>query len=115
MARTTKEGRERRYRRLFAAHARSGLSLRAFAEDRGIPPGTLSYWKHELKRRDATRAPEKENSVRFLPVKVVPPTMTPPATAVGYEVLLGRDCVLRLPRDFEVARVAALMKAVSSC
>lgn len=115
MARRTKEETERRYRRLLAAQARSGLSLRAFARKRGIPAGTLSYWRHELKRRDAARRREDGSRARFLPVKVVSPTEAHAATMVGYEVLLGRDCVLRLPRDFEVARVAALLKAVSTC
>ena len=123
MPRTTKEETERRYRWLLDEQARSGLSLRAFADERGIAAGTLSYWKHELKRRDGARRQHprrrgEESSPAFLPVKVIPAAeafAAPSACAGGYEVLLGRDCVLRLPKDFEVARVVALMKAVASC
>lgn len=111
---TTKAKTERRYRQLLAEQQRSGLSLRAFARERGIPAGTLSYWKHELKRRDAAREGSEGSRTRFLPVKIVPPTEEP-AASEGYEVLLGQGCVLRMPRDFEVERVAALLKAVSAC
>jgi len=118
MITSTKIETEQRYRRLLAAQAGSGLSLRAFAAEQGIPAGTLSYWKHELKRRDAARAERQRNQGRepqFLAVKVVPATEPAPSAPGAYEVVLGRDFVLRLPRDFEVARVAALVKAVASC
>lgn len=120
MPRTAREETERRYRQLLGEQVRSGLSVRAFAERRGVPAGTLSYWRHELKRRDVARAQPQRQASRtsFLPVKVIASEETlaaPSAAPGGYEVLLGRDCVLRLPRDFEIARVVALMKAVASC
>lgn len=114
MAKMTKAERERHYRELFADHQRSGLSLRAFARERGIPVGTLKYWKHELKRRDAAREQDQGNEAQFLPVKLVAPVEKTVATE-SYEVILREGFVFRMPRDFEVDRVAALLKAVSAC
>ncbi len=105
------------YRGLLAEQKRSGMSLRAFAASRGIPSGTLSSWRHHLKRRDADRASKNRSTASFVAVNVVEsaPQPTPVQSAAIYEVVLGRDRVLRLPADFNEARVAALVKAVTSC
>ena len=117
---------EKFYRQVLAEQAQSGLSLRAFAVGRGIPAGTLSCWRHKLKQRDAARASKskKASKPRFVQVSVAaarppepkpePPRVTSPGS-VGYEVVLGQGRVLRLPADFDDARVAALVRAVTSC
>lgn len=120
MVKRSKSETERFYRELLAEQARSGQSLRAFAARRGVPSGTLSSWRFQIKKRDADRAAKKrEAAPRFLPVSVVPVPATPPPpplkSAEVYEVVLGRDRVLRVPSDFEEERVAALVRAVSSC
>jgi len=130
---------ERTYRRVLAEQERSGLSIRAFAAERGHSAGHLSWWRHEIRKRDAARASASAQAVRakpakktnpaatpaFLPVRVIgaeapmPVTdsaVTAAATAEGgYEVVVasGRR-VLRLPRDFDVTRVAALVRAVEA-
>ncbi|HXV34793.1 MAG TPA: hypothetical protein VD769_12345 [Gaiellaceae bacterium] len=112
---------EQFYRRLLGEQARSGLSTRAFAAERGVPAGTLSFWRHELKQRDAVRTggSRKAHRSRFVPVSIigaVAPEAAPPATSRGvYEVELGRERVVRLPADFDAGRAAALVKAVASC
>jgi len=123
MAKRSKAETERFYRRLLADQARSGLSIRAFARVRGVPAGTLSAWKHELRKRDAQVRAEREPSrPRFVPVRVVdagaqgqPPHEPGSLVPGGYEVCLGAGRVLRVPRDFDEARVAALVRAVASC
>jgi len=133
MVKRTKAETEQFYRQLVADHEASGLSIKAFAATRGIPPGTLSSWRHELKKRDAARARTGERASKspFVQVKVVgagavteagtpqpaPAPVAKPvkATNVVYEVVLGRDRVLRLPAEFDEARVAALVRAVASC
>lgn len=126
------EKRERKgeafYRELRDLCARSGKSQREFAEERGIPPGTLSGWFFKLRRLDAARGRERKpraGSPRdaratgtgapagrppFLPVKVVEP-MPVPRCGSGYELVLGKG-VLRLPVDFDPLRVGALLRAV---
>jgi len=134
MEKRSKAETETFYRGLLDEQAGSGVSLRAFAAARGIPSGTLSSWRHQLKRRDAeARASSTERAAtgpRFVPVSVVgsgpgaatdptaqEPTRTgsPMCARAGYEVVLGRDRLLRLPADFDAARVAALVRAVASC
>lgn len=116
----TKTETEQFYRRLVADQEGSGLSIRAFAAERGMAAGTLSFWRHVLKQRDAGRASGsgKAPESRFVPVSIVGAVAPEPspATSLGaYEVVLGRDRVLRLPADFDAARVAALVRAVASC
>ena len=135
MVKRSKAETEQFYRQLVAEYDASGLSIRAFAWMRGIPPGTLSSWRHELKQRDAARARTGERATKspFVQVKVVgagavagagagaaapePEPRARPASArpVVYEVVLGRDRVLRVPAEFDEARVAALVRAVASC
>jgi hypothetical protein len=120
---------ERFYRRLLTEQVRSGLSLRAFAAVRGVPAGTLSSWKHQLKKRDAEARASRRSPPRatppgptFVPVSVIastpveaeqgPPQLPTPAV---YEVLLGAGRALRVPHDFDEQRVAALVRAVVSC
>ncbi len=120
MVKRTKVETEEFYRQLLAEQVRSGLSLRAFAAERGIPAGTLSCWRCQLKRRDAARGSRgrKTAKPRFVPVRIVGVRTAEPAPAPSpsvYEVVLGRDRVLRLPADFDEARVAALVRVVTSC
>jgi hypothetical protein len=112
------------YRPLLAEHERSGVSLRAFAEERGIPAGTLSCWRFKLKQRDAARACKSGGirEARFVSVSVVPVPAAPPerrreARGVGsaYEVVLREGCVVRVPADFDETRVGVLLRAVASC
>jgi hypothetical protein len=64
---------------------RSGLSQAEFCRRRGIPPGTLGYWKCILTREARrTRGPAPASAgperLSFLPVEVALPP-PPPATA----------------------------------
>jgi transposase-like protein len=125
MERRSKAETEKFYRELIAEQKKSGQTIRAFAEARGVPAGTLSSWRHHLKKRDAEKAEaeKKESKPAFVPVSVVKktpvapklPQEKPAPTRGVYEVVLGRDRVLRLPADFDEARAAALMRAVASC
>ena len=126
MEKRSKAETEKFYRELIAEQKKSGKTIRAFAAARGIPAGTLSSWRHHLKKRDAERArAEKASKPAFVPVSVVkrapvapkPQEEKPaPTTSRGvYEIVLGRDRVLRLPTDFDEVRVAALVRAVGTC
>ena len=59
-----KPGRD--YEALIADLKKSGLSLRAFAEEEYVPPSTLARWRRRLSKE----APEAKPATRFLPVKV---------------------------------------------
>lgn len=69
------------WRALLEECRRSGLSQAAFCRRRGIPPGTLGYWKCLLARearrpRVPAPAPAGPERPSFLPVKV---TLPPPS------------------------------------
>lgn len=129
MVKRSKAETEQFYRQLVAEQEDGGLSIRAFAATRGIPPGTLSSWRHELKKRDAAQARTGDKATKspFVQVKLVgavgeaaapepaPPAKPASARPAVYEVVLGRDRILRVPAEFDEARVAALVRAVTSC
>lgn len=129
MTRKAKTRDEAFYRRLVADYRRSGKSQRVFAAERGIPAGTLSHWCHKVRKLEAAasakrrpgrpsraeRAPlpaeEEQLTQPFLPVRLVEPAAPAPRSgAGGYELVLGKG-VLRLPAEFDPARVAALLRA----
>ena len=124
MVKRTKAETEKFYRDLLAEHAQSGLSQKAFAASKGVPAGTLSCWRHQIKTRDAARAAKKRKKAKpqFVPVSVVsepaPPVRSAPepmTNSAPYEIDFGHGRVLRVPADFDDARVAALVKVVASC
>lgn len=133
MVKGTKAETEGYYRQLVAEQAESGLSIRAFAARRGVPAGTVSAWRHELRRRDAVRAQAEERGAQpgFVRVNVVgagsmggartplpaPAARQEPSSPgpVVYEVVLAQGRVVRVPAEFDEARVAALVRAVASC
>ena len=105
---------EVRYRRLFAERRR-GESWAALAARGGVAPGTLAWWRYELRRREAARARSEGQGPALLPVRVLDAeTPAVPATnASVYEVVLaGGRRVLRVPAGFEPAAVCALVAAV---
>lgn len=122
MEKRSSEEYEKYYRDLLAEQRSSGLSVRAFAGQKGIPAGTLSSRWYELRCRDAERAgvprtkPERRAGPEpsFVPVRLVEGT-TRQSTVGGYEVELGGGRVVRLPPDFDGARAVALLRAVASC
>jgi transposase-like protein len=42
----------RRWRKIVADHDASGLTIRAFAEARGLNRGTLAWWRSQLRKFD---------------------------------------------------------------
>ena len=57
-------GREAEYRALMVEQARSGLSIREFAEGQGILAQTFYWWRGELRRRDRARGEDTTDFVR---------------------------------------------------
>jgi hypothetical protein len=96
---------ERRWRELLADHARSGLSIRAFCDQRRLNEANFYAWRRELAKRDAGRA--KIAAPTFVPVQVMPST--------AIEVVLPAGLLVRVPAgadgDLAVRLVAALRAA----
>jgi hypothetical protein len=98
---------ERHYRELLDELAASGKTLGEFAAERGIPSGTLSWWKGEVKRRAARRSgrpvPKRRKYRRKVPF--VPVTVTQDAgtglSAGVFEVSLPGGAAVRVPPGFD--------------
>jgi hypothetical protein len=79
-ARRATRPRREYWRALIEECRRSGLTQAAFCRRRGIPPGTLGYWKCILARearRGRVPTPAGPERLRFLPVQVALPPPRP--------------------------------------
>jgi hypothetical protein len=113
------------WRRMLSEWERSGLSQAEFCRRRGIKAVTLAWWRRRL-REDAGGGVWKRQ-VRggrrsmiggrggFVEVALPRGVDGAPASG-GYELLLPGGVGLRLPDDFDPARVAQLVQAlVAAC
>lgn len=76
------------WRNLIGQYERSGKKLDEFADERGIPVGTLKNWVYRIRREQA------EPDASILPVRVVastaPPARRPDEDGAAVEVMLVR-------------------------
>jgi len=99
---------ERYWRQMVRQCRGSGLSVRAFCEERGLSEPSFYAWRRILKERDAA-------TVRFVPVQVAPaPTASPTDSAAGaVELVLGAGRRLRVGPGFDgptLQRLLALLE-----
>lgn len=92
-----------RWQRLIDLQAQSGLSVRAFAVERGVNPNTLAWWKSRLGRTACMPS--------FLPVQIVPSSPPP----VGHiEIGLRSGRVVRVHGDVDAAALRRILAALES-
>ena len=92
---------ERFWRTLLRQWRDSGLSVRAFCEQRSLAQPSFYAWRRTLAQRDA--------EVQFVPVRLAPePTTTTPGTAALELVLDGRR-LLRIGPGFDAATLQRLL------
>jgi hypothetical protein len=115
---------ERHYRALFEEAEGRGVSLAQLAVERDVAVGTLSWWRSEIRRRDALRRGLRvkrknrraEESIEFVPVEVAPsglePAPSPVGPGSGFEVALPGGAVVRVPDAFEEASLVRVLRAV---
>jgi len=128
--------RARYWRRVVAEWKRSKLSQAAFCREHDFKPVTFGWWKRKLVGTTGKKRQDRSNTRRAPETKHVllkPATTTadfvemplghscvpngqdavPPA---GYEVVLPGGPMIRLPHDFDPARVTRLVLALQpSC
>lgn len=116
------------WRQLLAEWAGSGLSQAEFCRRRGLKAVSLAWWKHRLRGMDDAgsgrqgRRAHGTGRAGFVEVALprgsasVPalraPSLVPPSDR--YELILPGGVRLRLPDDFDPARVAQLVQAVAA-
>ena len=98
--------REREMRRIAAAGARDGLTLRETASRAGMPAGTLAWWRSEIRRRDRLRATRDDEPV-FIEVVAKDDRAVESGASTGPGVVadaqpLGGDAARVGEPDFEV-------------
>lgn len=104
---------ERRWRERMAQWQASGLSVRAFCVKHGLIETSFSYWKRELRARDAaasTAAARSSSGKKSRPA-FVPLTVLPAAT-VAVEVRCPSGHVVCLS-SCEVSALASLFAALN--
>src|SRR5712692_773808 len=94
---STTSVRARQMRRMLARWQRSGLTLREFAEKRGIPLSTLSWWRRVFR----CAGDEEGNGVAAeTPVvftEVPKPAKAPETPSVVLEIVLHNGHIVRVP------------------
>lgn len=102
------------YAALLSEQERSGLSVRDFALSRGLSPVTLYLWRRKLGRTRRRR--EGAASSGMVAVDVVGRDERDAAKGVsGFEVLLVNGHRVRVPDQFDAARLADLMAVLLKC
>ena len=96
-----------RWRAIFAAHRRSGLSIAALCRSRAINKSGFHRWRNTLEQLEHARA-EPKPSPAFVPVRVVPEAASVPLI----EVVLPSGIQLRVPPGADASQVARLAQAL---
>jgi hypothetical protein len=105
--------REAFYRAVLAERERSGKTYGCVAAERGIPVGTLTWWRGELRRRDARRqGPVVEPGIRFVPVDLSAAAERP--APPEFAVTLPCGAAVRVPADFDAEALAKLLRVLSA-
>lgn len=112
---------ERQWRERVARWTTSGLSVRAFCRQHGLIETSFSYWKRELRARDAAAvaspaiAPAKSLAQKKPLAKKSPPRFVPvtvmAAATVSVEVRCPSGHVVLLP-SCDVASLTSLFAAL---
>src|ERR1700687_6340825 len=93
---STTSPRARQMRRMLARWQRSGLTLREFGQQRGIPLSTLTWWRRVFRRagEEEVNGAPAENAVVFTEV---PQPANVPRTPSVLEIVLHSGHVVRVP------------------
>jgi hypothetical protein len=92
--------------------AASGRSMSAFARERGISLGNLSYWKKKLGEKPAGASVAPRSKALFSEVVVMPRVRTTPARI---EVVTRRGAAIRIEGGFDASLLREVLRVVESC
>ena len=119
MARRRRDGKkERSWRKLLQEQSRSGLSVRAFCEERGLRQHAFYFWRREVQRRDTERSALKSSQSgpvrRAVPQPQAFAAITVSDAGIGssapsIEIVLGNGVCLRLRESFDPKMLADVL------
>src|SRR5262249_27815915 len=113
---STTSPRARQMRRVLARWQRSGLTLRTFAQQRGIPLSTLTWWRQVFRRTgERVNAPSKRAPTSDAVVFTeVPRRATVPATPPVLELVLRSGHVVRVPSGADTTTLQRVGQALQT-
>ena len=123
---SVRRSRRAHWRALLEAQRRSGLSLAAFCRQRGVPKGTLSFWKWKLTHEAAAgRAAPVRGRIgppAFVPIQLAgrpgPPSQGTPVARRDepgdLEIALANGRRVRVRGPVELAALAAVLRTVEA-
>jgi hypothetical protein len=92
--------------------AASGRSMSAFARERGISLGNLSYWKKKLEDKKAGVSVAPKSKALFSEVVVMPRIRTTPPRI---EVVTQRGAAIRIEGAFDASLLREVLRVAESC
>ena len=95
-------------RELLRAHRHSGLSLAAFARQRGISADRLRWWR---RKPPAVRRVQRTRTVKFVPVRIRErgPVLAAVRPGDGFEVVVRGGQTVRVAANFDEAGLRRLL------
>ena len=110
---STTSVRARQMRRALTRWQRSGLTLREFGQQRGIPLSTLTWWRRVFRRagEEAGNGAAVENAVMFTEV---PAPASVPRTPAVLEIVLHSGHLVRVPAGADSATLQRVLRALQA-
>jgi hypothetical protein len=110
---STTSVRARQMRRTLARWQRSGLTLREFGRQRGIPVSTLTWWRQVFRRagEEAGNGAAVENAVVFTEL---PQPANVPSTPSVLEIVLHSGHVVRVPAGADTGTLQRVLQALQT-
>jgi hypothetical protein len=113
----TKRGRY--WQRWLVKWERSGLTQAEFCRRHGLKAVNFGWWKRKLGEpaeplRPMVRRRRGRSSAEFVEFALPESSTASSRCSSGYEMILPRGVVIRLPVDFDSDRVAQLITAAAS-
>ena len=111
---------ERAWRRRIQGYAHSGLTIQKFCEQEGLVAHQFSWWRSELKRRDAKAKPvsngpqnsksngKRAEAARFVPVRIEP------SQHASIEVVLDQPPRIRVSSGFDAELLREVVRVLES-
>lgn len=101
-------------RRVLKRWSASGQSLRSFAEARGVPYSTLTYWQRRL-RGSAVPAKDHRREDATTALTLTPVQFLPAASSDPIEIQLANGVQLRVPPGFSATELQQIAQVLSQC
>ncbi|MGO9062570.1 MAG: IS66 family insertion sequence element accessory protein TnpA [Candidatus Binataceae bacterium] len=114
---STTSPRVQEMRRVLVRWQRSGLTLREFGQQRGIPVSTLTWWRQVFRRAgDQLNAASKSVPARDAVVFTeVPQPATVPTTSFVVEIVLRSGHMVRVPEGADTDTLQRVLQALQTC